>query len=231
MSPHPTEPQTELLPCPSGHADAALVIPGGGYVSIACNGGVAGGLNSQCTWRVEAITHADAIAAWNRRSAPAAPSQTHRTASPGRIGSPLAADATDRYADHPWFGPCDGFGEGGECSECERLSDVDYVVHSWRCFASSQDRDLARLARSRDAIRKNYDALKSSVVVGEQRLPSEAPNNEEIATALSEWERARRDVNDVFGTFNEIGAACSAGDKLASLLRSSLQQNTKGDDQ
>jgi len=22
---------------------------------------------------------------------------------------------------HPWYGPCDGFGSGGSCAECEEL--------------------------------------------------------------------------------------------------------------
>lgn len=38
---------------------------------------------------------------------------------------------------HPWYGPCDGFGENGACTECRRLldeaRDTDDVSRRPRC--------------------------------------------------------------------------------------------------
>lgn len=41
---------------------------------------------------------------------------------------------------HPWYGPCDGLGLGGGCSECQRVAEVmpkvDNYAASWSSAAA-----------------------------------------------------------------------------------------------
>lgn len=45
---------------------------------------------------------------------------------------------------HPWYGPCDGFADGGACSECKRLGDFDWNKGTDTVRALRAERDEAR---------------------------------------------------------------------------------------
>ena len=52
---------------------------------------------------------------------------------------------------HPWYGPCDGLGESGECAECRAVtSNPDYARHAAQWWKETQAR-WAREAERRAA--------------------------------------------------------------------------------
>lgn len=54
---------------------------------------------------------------------------------------------------HPWYGPCDGFGADGDCSECERLE----------LGKESGDQMVRRLRDDRDALRAKLERAESQL--------------------------------------------------------------------
>ena len=67
---------------------------------------------------------------------------------------------------HPWYGPCDGLGEGGECSECIETAKRVNAQVAWL------EAELARVKVARDALSELREIAAAAVKVwGETEDP------------------------------------------------------------